>query len=181
MRPDNDEYFMNVAHAICTRATCIRHNVGCVIVDNTHRIISTGYNGAPSGLKHCLELGCIRDQKKIPSGEKQEYCRGVHAEQNALIQAEDRDKLAGATLYSTHTPCLMCLKMLLNAGIIRVVHGGQYPVTDLAWDLIKESGIVFEEYGSGLSTKEIKDALAEGKKERDAFLDAQTSLPGHYK
>jgi len=181
MRPDNDEYFMNIAHAICARATCKRHNVGCVIVDSTHRIISTGYNGAPSGLAHCLELGCIRDKMNIASGERQEYCRGVHAEQNALIQAEDRDKLAGATLYCTHVPCLMCLKMLLNAKILRVVHGGQYPITDLAWDLIKASGIEFEEYGTGLTKKQIKEALAKGKEERDKFMDTQPTLPGHYK
>jgi len=146
MRPDKDNYFMEIAVAIGRRATCLRHKVGCVIVDSRSQIISTGYNGAPKGLQHCLDRGCIRDQKKIPSGEKQEYCFGVHAEQNTLIQAEDRDKLAAGTLYCTHTPCLMCLKMILNAGIVRVVHGGKYPITDLAWDLIRESGIKFEEY-----------------------------------
>jgi len=159
-RPSNDNYFMEIAGAIGRRATCMRHNVGCVIIDRTNRIVSSGYNGSPRGLKHCLELGCIRDDKKIPSGEQQEYCRGVHAEQNALIQAEDRDKLAAGTLYCTHTPCLMCLKMILNAGILRIVHGGRYPMTDLAWDLIKESGIKFEEYGGGLSVTEIKEAKA---------------------
>jgi dCMP deaminase len=146
-RPDNDTYFMNIAKAVSERATCKRHKVGCVIVDNTNRQISQGYNGAPSGLDHCLDIGCIRDKENIPSGEKQEYCWGAHAEQNALIQAEDRDKLNGATLYCTHTPCLMCLKMLLNAKIKRVVHGGQYPVTDLAWKLIEQSKIKFEEFG----------------------------------
>jgi dCMP deaminase len=146
MRPNTDNYFMEIARAFSRRATCLRHNVGCVIVDSSNRVISTGYNGAPKGLQHCLDIGCIRNQKKIPSGERQEYCRGVHAEQNALIQAEDRDKLTGGTLYCTHTPCLMCLKMILNAGIIRIVHGGKYPVTDLAWDLIKEAKIDFEEY-----------------------------------
>lgn len=145
MRPSNEDYFMELAHAISHRATCLRHHVGCVIVDSTNRIISTGYNGAPSGLKHCLDIGCIRDKEGITSGERQEYCRGAHAEQNALIQAEDRDKLAGATLYCTHTPCLMCLKMILNAKIRKVIHGGNYPVSNLAKDLISESGIVFLE------------------------------------
>jgi len=144
MRPDKDNYFMTLAQGISRRATCLRHNVGCIIIDSSNHVISTGYNGAPKGLAHCLDVGCIRNEKKIPSGERQEYCRGVHAEQNALIQAEDRDKLAAGTLYCTHTPCLVCLKMILNTGIIQVVHGGNYPVTNLAWDLIQESGIKFE-------------------------------------
>jgi len=183
-RPDNDTYFIIIAHAVSARATCLRHQVGCVIVDSTNRIISTGYNGAPAGLTHCLDIGCIRDKEKIPSGEKQEYCRGVHAEQNALIQAEDRDKLAGATLYCTHTPCLMCIKMILNAKIKRVVHGGEYPITDLGWDLIKEAEIEFEEFDEfddKLTKEEINKALAKGKKEADAFLAHTGNLPGHYK
>jgi dCMP deaminase len=180
-RPDNDEYFMFLAYGFARRATCIRHKVGCVIVDSTNRLISSGYNGAPSGLEHCVDIGCIRDKKKIPAGEKQEYCWGAHAEQNALIQAEDRDKLNGATLYCTHTPCLMCLKMILNAKITRVVHGGRYPVTDLAWDLIHGAGIDFEEYGTGLTKREIEDALKKGKKEADEWLANQPTLPGHYR
>jgi dCMP deaminase len=143
--------------------------------------MSSGYNGAPAGLRHCIDMGCIRNEKKIPSGEKQEYCRGVHAEQNALIQAEDRDKLNGATLYCTHTPCLMCVKMILNAKIKRVVHGGQYPVIDLAQGLINESGVIFEEYEIGLTKEEIDKALAKGKEEADAYLAHTGNLPGHYK
>jgi len=147
-RPSKDGSFMDQARAVARSSTCLRRAVGCVIVDGSNYMVSTGYNGAPSGLPHCTdpEIGCIRDQKNIPSGERQEYCRAVHAEQNALIQAEDRNKLASGTLYCTHMPCIMCLKMILNAKIRRVVHGGQYPVTDLAQSLIKESGIVFDLY-----------------------------------
>ena len=180
-RPNLENYFMVIAHAVARRATCTRHHVGCVIVDQTNRIISTGYNGAPTGLKHCLDVGCIRDKKNIPSGERQEYCRGAHAEQNALIQAEDRDKLNGATLYCTHTPCLMCLKMILNAKIHTVFHGGNYPVTDLADALIHESGLVFIDSSALITKKEIEEALEQGRKESAAFLAAQSTLPGHYK
>ena len=140
-RVEKDVYFMNIATAVSERATCLRHHVGCVIVDSKNRIISTGYNGAPAGLAHCLDIGCIRDKKNIPSGTQQEYCRGVHAEQNALIQAEDRTKLQGATLYCTHRPCVMCTKMVLTAGIKRIVHGGHYPEHALAKQLIEESAV----------------------------------------
>ncbi len=144
-RMSKDTYFMNIANAVSLRATCLRHKVGCVIVDTENHIISTGYNGAPADLPHCLDVGCIRDKKHIPSGTQQEYCRGVHAEQNALIQAEDRTKLRGATLYCTHRPCVMCTKMILTAGIRRIVHGGHYPEHELAAALITESNIAFEE------------------------------------
>jgi len=150
MRPDHDEYFMDMAKHAATRATCIRHNVGCIIVDASQKVIATGYNGAPPNLPHCLDVGCIRDKEGIPSGEKQEYCYGVHAEQNALIQAEDRDKLAASTLYCTHTPCLMCIKMILSAKILRVVHGGEYPLSWLGSKLIEQSGILFQEYSHEL-------------------------------
>jgi len=129
-RPEVDEYFMNIAKVVATRSTCLRHDVGAVIVRDRN-IISTGYNGAPRGLPHCLDVGCIRDQEEIPSGTRHESCRAVHAEQNAIIQAalhgvSTRD----STLYITHQPCIICAKMIINAGIKRVMYGEGYPDMD---------------------------------------------------
>ncbi|MDD5237122.1 MAG: cytidine/deoxycytidylate deaminase family protein, partial [Candidatus Omnitrophica bacterium] len=116
-RPSWDEYFLEVADLVAKRATCLRRRVGAVLVKNK-RILATGYNGAPSGLKHCIDIGCLRERLKIPSGERHELCRGLHAEQNALIQASlygisSKD----STLYATNQPCIICAKMLINAGI----------------------------------------------------------------
>ncbi len=139
-RPDSDEYFLKIASVVAERSTCRRHHVGAVAVGNKH-ILATGYNGAPSGLKDCLELGCLRDEQGIPSGERQEICRGIHAEQNAIIQASLHGvSLEGSTIYATHTPCVLCAKMLVNAKIKRFVSFGRYN-DDAFRSLFKESGI----------------------------------------
>ncbi len=142
-RPDVDEYFLKIASVVAERSTCRRHHVGAVAVRNKH-ILATGYNGAPAGAKDCLELGCLRDELNIPSGERQEICRGIHAEQNAIIQASLHGiSLAGSTIYCTHTPCILCAKMLVNAKIKRYVSFGKY--NDNAFtDLFKEAGIEVE-------------------------------------
>jgi len=117
VRPEVDEYFLKVAAVVAERSTCRRHHIGAVAVKDKH-ILATGYNGAPSGFKDCLELGCLRDELGIPSGTRQEICRAVHAEQNVIIQAALHGvSLEGATVYATHTPCILCAKMLVNAGI----------------------------------------------------------------
>jgi dCMP deaminase len=139
-RPDIDEYFLKIASVVAERSTCRRHHVGAVAVKNKH-ILATGYNGAPSGLKDCLELGCLRDELNIPSGERHEICRGIHAEQNVIIQASLHGvSLEESTVYCTHTPCVLCAKMLVNAGIKRYVSFGEY--NDNAFvDMFKEAGI----------------------------------------
>lgn len=124
-----DDYFMEIASVVAKRSTCLRNHVGAVIARDK-RILSTGYNGAPSGLEHCLDIGCIRNEKNIKSGERHELCRAVHAEQNALIQAALHGvSIEGATLYCTHQPCILCAKMLINAKINRVVFKIPYPDT----------------------------------------------------
>ncbi len=139
-RPDIDEYFLKIASVVAERSTCRRHHVGAVAVRDKH-ILSTGYNGAPSGLKDCLELGCLRDELNIPSGTRQEICRGIHAEQNVIIQATLHGvSLEGSTIYATHTPCVLCTKMLVNARIKRFVSFGKYDDNAFT-DLFKEAGI----------------------------------------
>ena len=139
-RPDTDEYFLKIASVVAERATCRRHHVGAIAVRDKH-ILATGYNGAPSGMKDCLELGCLREELGIPSGTKQEIGRGVHAEQNVIIQAGLHGvSLEGSTIYATHTPCIVCARMLVNAKIKRYVSFGKYD--DNAFiDLFKEAGI----------------------------------------
>jgi len=125
-RPSFDEYFMEIAHVVAKRSTCLRGHVGAVIVKDK-RILATGYNGAPSGMPHCDEVGCLREKLGVPSGERQELCRGVHAEQNAIIQAAKFGiGVDGATLYTTHSPCITCAKAIINAGISRVVYCKEY-------------------------------------------------------
>lgn len=120
-RPSWDEYFLKMAMLISERSTCLRHHVGAVLV-RERRVLSTGYNGAARGLKDCMELGCLRDEQGIDSGTRHEVCRAIHAEQNAIIQASQHGvSIAGATMYCTHSPCLICAKMIVNAGIKRVV------------------------------------------------------------
>ena len=139
-RPDSDEYFLKIASVVAERSTCRRHHIGAVAVGNKH-ILATGYNGAPSGLKDCLELGCLRDERGIPSGERQEICRGIHAEQNVIIQASLHGvSLEESTIYATHTPCILCAKMLVNAKIKRYVSFGKYN-DDAFRNLFKEAGI----------------------------------------
>jgi dCMP deaminase len=139
-RPSYDEYFMEMAHVVSKRSTCIRRKVGAILVKDKH-ILSTGYNGAPKGLKHCSEEGCIRKKKNIPSGERHELCRGLHAEQNAIIQAAVFGvSIKESTLYCTNTPCVVCVKMLINAGVIKINYSGDYP-DDLAKKMLNESNI----------------------------------------
>ncbi|RKX95711.1 MAG: cytidine deaminase [Spirochaetes bacterium] len=124
-RPDIDNYFMNIAVLVSSRATCLRRKVGAVIVKGK-QIVSTGYNGAPQGLPHCLDIGCAREG--IPSGERTELCRGAHAEQNAInFAARFGISIEGATVYSTHLPCSWCAKSIINSGIKRVVYLVDYP------------------------------------------------------
>ena len=139
-RPSSDEYFLKIASVVAERSTCRRHHVGAVAVGDKH-ILATGYNGAPSGLKDCLELGCLRDELHIPSGERQEICRGIHAEQNVIIQASLHGvSLEGSTIYATHTPCVLCAKMLVNAKIKRYISFGRYN-DDAFINLFQEAGI----------------------------------------
>jgi len=141
-RPDSDEYFLKIASVVAERSTCRRHHVGAVAVRNKH-ILATGYNGAPSGLKDCLELGCLREEMNIPSGTRHEICRGIHAEQNVIIQASLHGvSLEGSTIYATHSPCRLCAKMLVNAKIKRYVSYGKYD-DNLFIDLFREAGIEF--------------------------------------
>ncbi|WP_333870372.1 cytidine/deoxycytidylate deaminase family protein [Desulforamulus putei] len=140
MRPSWDEYFMEITRVVATRSTCLRRKVGAIIVKD-NRILTTGYNGPPSGLSHCEVVGCIRDKYKIPSGERHEFCRGLHAEQNALIQAAVHGiAVEGGTIYVTHQPCVMCTKMIVNAKLEKVVIGGDYP-DELARSIFEEAGI----------------------------------------
>ncbi|AAW40312.1 MAG: cytidine/deoxycytidylate deaminase family protein [Dehalococcoides mccartyi] len=139
-RPNADEYFLKIAAVVAERSTCVRHHVGAVAVKDKH-ILSTGYNGAPAGLTDCLELGCLRNQNGIPSGTRHEICRAVHAEQNVIIQAAlHGTSLEGATVYATHTPCVLCAKMLTNARIKRYVSYGKY-ADDSFIDMFKQAGI----------------------------------------
>jgi len=139
-RPGSDEYFLKIASVVAERSTCRRHHIGAVAVRDKH-ILATGYNGAPSGFKDCLELGCLRDELSIPSGERQEICRGIHAEQNVIIQATLHGvSLEGSTIYATHTPCVLCAKMLVNAKIRRFVSFGKYSDNSFV-DLFQEAGI----------------------------------------
>ena len=139
-RPTWDEYFMKITILVAERSTCIRRKVGATIVKDK-KIVSTGYNGAPKGLKHCLEIGCLREELGIPSGERHELCRGAHAEQNAIIQAAGSGtNMDGATMYCTDSPCSTCTKMIINSGIRRLVLGKRYP-DELGEKLIRESGI----------------------------------------
>ena len=144
MRPSYDEYFIEMARVVATRSTCLRRKVGAILVKNKH-ILSTGYNGAPKGLKHCSEVGCLREQQGIKSGERHELCRGLHAEQNAIIQASVFGiSIEGATLYCTNAPCSVCAKMLINAGIEEIVYQGEYP-DNLALDMLREAKIKMRE------------------------------------
>jgi dCMP deaminase len=142
-RPDIDEYFLKIASVVAERSTCRRHHVGAVAVKNKH-ILATGYNGAAAGLKDCLELGCLRDEMNIPSGERHEICRGIHAEQNVIVQAGLHGvSLEGSTIYCTHTPCVLCAKMLVNAKIARFVSFGKYNDESFR-ELFREAGIKFD-------------------------------------
>lgn len=145
MRPSPDEYFMEMAHLASKRSTCMRHHVGAVIVKEK-RILATGYNGAPKDLKHCEVVGCVRTKLKVPHGERHELCRGLHAEQNAVIQAALFGvSIKNSTLYSTHYPCSICAKMLINADINEIVYDKDYE-DELAKQILSESNIIVKKF-----------------------------------
>ncbi|KYK30292.1 MAG: cytidine deaminase [Thermoplasmatales archaeon SG8-52-3] len=146
-RPSYDEYFMEMAYVVSKRSTCLRRKVGALLVKNKH-ILSTGYNGAPKGLSHCSEEGCLRENMDIPSGERHELCRGLHAEQNAIIQAAVFGvSIKDSILYCTNTPCVVCVKMLINAGVKEIIYSGDYP-DSLAKKMLSESSIIIRNYNN---------------------------------
>lgn len=145
MRPDWDEYFMDLACLIRERSTCLRRKVGAVIVKD-NRILTTGYNGVPPKMRHCEEVGCLREKLNIPSGTRHELCRALHAEQNAVIQAAKYGiSIDGSTIYITDQPCVICAKILIASGIKRIVFKGDYP-DELSSEMLKESEIVVEKW-----------------------------------
>jgi len=140
VRPTWDEYFLEIADLVSRRSTCLRRRVGAVLVKDK-RILTTGYNGVPSKIRHCGEVGCIREKLNIPSGERHELCRGLHAEQNAFLQAAlHGTSVKDACLYSTAQPCVICAKMIINAGIKEIVICGDYP-DKMSKDLLREAKI----------------------------------------
>lgn len=139
-RPPWDQYFMDITRLVATRSSCLRRQVGAVLVKERN-ILATGYNGVPSGITHCQSAGCLRERLNVPSGERHELCRGLHAEQNAIIQAAKHGtNINGATLYCTTMPCIICTKMIINAGITTVVYGEGY-ADELAREMIGEASI----------------------------------------
>lgn len=155
-RPDWDSYFMDIARIVSKRSTCIRRSVGALIVKDK-RILSTGYNGAPMHLRHCIDTGCMRERLNIASGERHELCRGLHAEQNAIIQAAYHGvSINGADIYSTHLPCSICMKMIINAGMAKILYAEGYP-DELSHEFILESGILVQKVDNNerLSNKEV--------------------------
>lgn len=146
-RPSWDAYFMDIARLVARRSTCTRRAVGAVVVKD-RRILSTGYNGAPSKVRHCLEVGCLREQMNVPSGERHELCRGIHAEQNAIIQAAYHGvSVKGASLYCTNLPCVICAKMIINAGILRIFYESGYADT-LSEEMLAEAGVELVQLGT---------------------------------
>lgn len=144
-RPSWSEYFMAITKMVAKRSTCLRREVGAILVKD-RRILATGYNGAPAGLRHCEEIGCLREDNSVPSGQRHELCRGLHAEQNAILQAAYHGiPIAGSTLYCTNKPCVICSKMLINAGIKRIFceQGYEDPLADT---MLTEAGIETVEY-----------------------------------
>lgn len=139
-RPSWDTYFMDIAMKVSTRSTCIRRAVGAVVVKDK-RILATGYNGAPSGLAHCLDIGCLREVLKVASGQRHELCRGIHAEQNAIIQAACHGfSIKDTVLYCTNLPCVICTKMIINAGIRRICYHEGY-ADELSLSMLGEAGV----------------------------------------
>ena len=137
-RPSSDDYFMEIASVVAKRSTCLRNQVGALFVRNK-RILTTGYNGAPSGLEHCDVVGCAREG--VASGTRHELCRAVHAEQNAIIQAALHGiSIEGATLYCTHQPCILCAKMVINCGVTEIHYLEGYP-DDLSAEMLAEAGV----------------------------------------
>ncbi len=139
-RPSWEDYFMDIAMLVGRRSTCLRRAVGAIIVKDK-RILSTGYNGAPAGVRHCAEVGCMREQLEVPSGQMHELCRGIHAEQNAIIQAAYHGvSLKGANIFCTNLPCSICAKMIINAGINKIYYRSGY-ADDLSRDMLQETSI----------------------------------------
>lgn len=139
-RPTWDEYFMKLANDVSTRTTCLRRAVGCVIVKD-NRILATGYNGVPCGIRHCCETGCLREKLGVPSGQRHEICRGLHAEQNAIIQAAKYGiNISGSKIYINTQPCVVCAKMIINAGIEEIIYQNPYN-DELSKEILEESGI----------------------------------------
>ncbi len=139
-RPSWDEYFMQIATQVSGRSTCLRRQTGAVLVKD-RRILATGYNGTPAGLRHCEEVGCLREQRRIASGSHHELCRGIHAEQNAVIQAARHGiSIDGSVIYTTHQPCVLCAKILINAGVVDIAFRDPYP-DPLSEELLGEAGI----------------------------------------
>ena len=140
-RPSWERYFMSIAGQVATRSTCLRRQVGCIIVLEK-RIVSTGYNGAPSGLPHCEQVGCVRETRGVASGERHELCRGLHAEQNAIIQAAMHGTaVRGGSVFCTHKPCILCTKMLINAGVRRVYYEQGYE-DEMADEMAREADLL---------------------------------------
>ena len=147
-RPSWEEYFMEIARLVARRSTCLRRQVGAVVVKEKN-ILATGYNGTPSGISHCAEVGCLRQKLNVPSGERHELCRGLHAEQNAIIQAAKHGvNIAGAILYTTHSPCSICSKMIINAGIRDIVFLEGYP-DPLSLEMLREAQIGLRAFSLG--------------------------------
>ena len=152
-RPSWEDYFMDIALLVAKRSTCLRRSVGAIIVKDK-RVLSTGYNGAPSGVRHCAEVGCLREKRNIESGKMHELCRGIHAEQNAIIQAAYHGvSLKGASLFCTNLPCSICAKMIINAGIKRIYYHSGY-ADELSQDMLEEAEIelihlVIQQRGEG--------------------------------
>jgi dCMP deaminase len=145
-RPDWDTYFMDFARLAEKRSTCLRRRVGAVIVKDK-MVLATGYNGAPKGVPHCGEVGCLREEKNVPSGQRHELCRGLHAEQNAIIQAAYHGaSIKGGTMYCTFRPCIICIKMIINSGIERVLFLGEYD-DPLAVSMVEQSGLELVKMG----------------------------------
>jgi dCMP deaminase len=147
-RPSWDQYFMDITRLVATRSSCLRRQVGALLVKDRN-ILATGYNGVPTGISHCETAGCLRERLNVPSGERHELCRGLHAEQNAIIQAAKHGiNIDNATLYCTTMPCIICTKMLINAGIKKVIYGEGY-ADDLAREMIAEAAIEVVHFSDG--------------------------------
>lgn len=139
-RPSWENYFMGITVLVAKRSTCLRRSVGAIIVKDK-RILTTGYNGAPSGIRHCLEVGCLREQLNVASGERHELCRGIHAEQNAIIQAAFHGvSIEDSTLFCTNLPCSICAKMIINAGIKKIYYQSGY-ADAISEDMLQEASV----------------------------------------
>lgn len=146
-RPSWEEYFMDITDLVARRSTCLRRSVGAIIVKD-RRVLATGYNGAPSGLAHCSETGCLREKQNVPSGQRHELCRGIHAEQNAIIQAAYHGvSIKDASLFCTNLPCSICAKMLINAGIKAIWYKSGY-ADPMSMEMFAEAGVQVTKFQS---------------------------------